>query len=387
MVAKAYDPSYLRAVKYWDLDFEEKGSGAGVSEEEAKRRVRELLEESIRLRLRADVPVSVYLSGGLDSCTTLALSAHLLHQAHPTAPLDAFTISFPEHHEYDEASIAERFSKLHNTKFHKIPLKQDEMVNYFEEATFHAESFNSNMNYLGKYALSRELRGLGYKVALSGEGSDEIFLGYPFFKKHLLDGWEAERKERFLERLLGDNKLTKSAFGLDRVPTEMDKECLASELQVGTKEAFCHVPQFNVLLEVTSRFLCPEVIHKMRGCWDACYNDTYLWMKTLFPSILLGTFGDRMEMANSIEVRTPFLDHKLVEYVTKLPAHLKIKIDEERSTMIEKYILRESVKELLHAENYQRLDVISSAQPPNPPLATVLHQQHTLLHSQSNRVE
>jgi asparagine synthase (glutamine-hydrolysing) len=373
VVSKTSDPSSLRTFQYWDMDYEEIGNNNNITEEEAKHNVRKLLEEAIKFRLRADVPVGVYLSGGLDSCATLAIANTILKRDYGSnGTVDAFSISFDEHKEFDEAPIADRFAQKYGAKFHKIPLRQQEMVNCYESAIYHAENFNINLNFVAKYALSKFVKENKYKVVLSGEGSDEMFLGYPFFKVTLLlnqlKNMDPKEREDFTKKLLGDNIAFRSMLKQDDTPEQErfqkylgfksgmfgSNPMLSGASQLVNPE-FKDMANADVVNSISMSFLSPAVIDKMRNKWNPVYSESYIWLKTIFVCSLLSTYGDRMELANSVEVRTPFLDHHLVEYVTKLPLHLKIKLDLQNSRMIEKHILRESVKDLLNDELYNRI--------------------------------
>jgi asparagine synthase (glutamine-hydrolysing) len=372
VITSTVDPSHLQVKQYWDLTYEEKGKEKYITEEEAKENVRKLLTDAIKFRLRADVPVGVYLSGGLDSCTALALCNTILKQEYGSdGSVDAFSISFAEHAEFDEAPIADRFAKKYNAKFHKILLRQQEMIDYLESATYHAESFNVNMNYVAKYALSKAVRENGYKVVISGEGSDEIFLGYPTFKNTLLKNelrnMDKAERENVIKKLFGDNPAFRLI--LDTKDIEEEKEffrlagyrtgnpLLLSSFGIDkfAKDNIPVMPNLGTVNRLIMGITSPAVLNNMRNNWHEAYSDAYIWFKTIFPSFLLATFGDRMELANSVEVRTPFLDHHLVDYVNQLPVKMKIKIDLQNNRMIEKYILKEAVKDLLNDELYNRI--------------------------------
>jgi asparagine synthase (glutamine-hydrolysing) len=371
-VATLTDPANLRVVPYWDLTYEKLGQEQKITEEEAKTNVRRLLSDAIKFRLRADVPVGVYLSGGLDSCTALALSNTILKKEYGSdGSVDAFSISFADHEEFDEAPIADRFAKKYNAKFHKVLLRQQEMIEHFEAATYHAESFNVNMNYVAKYALSKAVRENGYKVVISGEGSDEMFLGYPTFKNALLQNelrnMNKEEKEQVIKKLFGDN-LAMRVF-LEQIDGDDQKDFLKlmgyssglswifapSGFSSMIRDDLKNIQYPSSVARLMCDFLSPQVLDNMRNKWHPVYSDSYIWCKTIFQSFLLASYGDRMELANSVEVRTPFLDHHLVDYVNQLPVKMKIKPDFENNRMIEKYILREAVKDLLNDELYNRI--------------------------------
>ena len=139
-----------------------------------------MLDEAVRLRLRADVPVGCYLSGGLDSCTVLGLAAR-----HAREPIRAFTLAFDQA-AYDEEAIAREMAALADAEFCPIPMRQADLADDFADATWHSETLCVNAHGVAKYALSRAVRDAGYKVVLTGEGSDEILAGYPHFRRDML---------------------------------------------------------------------------------------------------------------------------------------------------------------------------------------------------------
>ena len=138
------------------------------------------LDNAVRLRLRADVPVGCYLSGGLDSCAVLGLAAR-----HHREPIRAFTLAFDQA-AYDEEAIAREMAALAGAEFCPIPIRQADLADDFADATWHAETLCFNAHGVAKYVLSRAVRDAGYKVVLTGEGSDEILAGYPHFRRDML---------------------------------------------------------------------------------------------------------------------------------------------------------------------------------------------------------
>ena len=138
------------------------------------------LEEAVRIRLRADVPVGCYLSGGLDSCAVLGLAAR-----HHREPIRAFTLTF-DRAEYDEGEIAREMAAKAGAEFCPIPIRQDDLADHFADAITQAETLCFNAHGVAKYLLSRAVRDAGYKVVLTGEGSDEILGGYAFFRRDML---------------------------------------------------------------------------------------------------------------------------------------------------------------------------------------------------------
>ena len=158
-----------------------------------------MLEEAVRLRLRADVPVGCYLSGGLDSCAVLGLAAR-----HRRDPICAFTLTF-DRGDYDEEKEAREMATKAGADFFPIPIRQDDLADHFADAIQQSETFCFNAHGVAKYLLSRAVRDAGYKVVITGEGSDEILGGYAHFRRDMLlynrDGQDPARIAALLHDL------------------------------------------------------------------------------------------------------------------------------------------------------------------------------------------
>ena len=167
--------------QYWDFDYPRPATARGArSDAEHVAEFRHELDEAVRIRLRADVPVGCYLSGGLDSCAVLGLAAR-----HHAEPIRAFTLTFDQA-AYDEGPIAKEMAELAGAEYHPIPIRQHDLADHFADAIWQAETLCVNAHGVAKYLLSRAVRDAGYKVVLTGEGSDEILGGYPHFRRDML---------------------------------------------------------------------------------------------------------------------------------------------------------------------------------------------------------
>src|SRR5262249_51460206 len=198
----------VRVVRYWDFDYPQAGSaGAGPSDAEAAAAFRAALDEAVRLRLRADVPVGCYLSGGLDSCAVLGLAA-----AHCDRPIRAFTLTF-DRPEYDEGALACEAAARAGAAFTPVPATHDDLADDFADAVGQAEALLVNAHGVAKYRLSRAVRGAGYKVVLTGEGADEILAGYPHFRRDLLlqgaPGQDPDEARRRVDELGASNPVSR----------------------------------------------------------------------------------------------------------------------------------------------------------------------------------
>jgi asparagine synthase (glutamine-hydrolysing) len=347
--------SAVRMVRYWDFDFPETTPGhctpAHIEE------VRAALDEATRLRLRADVPVACYLSGGLDSCTVLGLA-----QRHVTRPIRAFTLGF-EGAEYDESEIAVEMAKKAGAELDLIPIGQRAFADDFVETVFHGERTIGNGNSVAKFRLSRAVRDAGVKVVLTGEGSDEVFAGYPHYRRDMFRALARDnpaRAQELLDELEKNNTVSRGILMPDGEGVGLDAARRTLGIAPSWMEAFA-TAGFKLRPLLTQRYadeltdrdvLAPfmatlEVGRRLRGR-HVVHQSMYLWAKTMLPNFILSVLGDRMEMAHSVEGRVPFLDHHVVELANKLP------IDALIHGSTEKYVVREAAKPFITDRVYRR---------------------------------
>src|SRR5215472_2846162 len=345
--------------QYWDFNYPRANGAASLrSDADYAAEFRQSLEEAVRLRLRADVPVGCYLSGGLDSCAVLGLAAK-----HHPASIRAFTLTF-DRAEYDEGEIAREMAAKAGAEFFPIPIRQDDLADHFSDAIACSETLCFNAHGVAKYLLSRAVRNAGYKVVLTGEGSDEILGGYPHFRRDVLlnnsHGQDAEVVARLLKQLnestpvsrgllLPDGNagpLTRVKKLLGFVPSWMEAfSARAWKMRAVFSESF--LAQFGERQGFQAFLDNTDVRGQLAGR-DPLHQSLYMWAKTVLPGYILTTLGDRMEMAHSVEGRVPFLDHQVVEVIRSQPPNQKVR------GMTEKYVLREAVRDLITDTVYRR---------------------------------
>ena len=350
---------HLQVNQYWDFDYPKAEEAAPRrSDADYAAEFRYELEEAVRIRLRADVPVGVYLSGGLDSCSVLGLAAK-----HHPEPIRAFTLTF-EQAAYDEGPIAKEMAAMAGAEFNPIPICQQNLAENFADAIAQAETLCVNAHGVAKFLLSCAVRNAGYKVVITGEGSDEILGGYPHFRRDMLlynrEGQDPEAIKELLSWLDDHNSVSRGLLLPDGDTGPLD----------GVRRILGYVPSWietfssravkmRPLLDgaFRERFSCSEGVYGILDEVDArsqltgrdpLHQSLYLWSKTVMAGYILTMLGDRMEMAHSIEGRVPFLDHKLVELIRSQPVNQKIR------GMTEKYVLREAVKDVITDTVYQR---------------------------------
>ncbi len=329
----------LRVEPYWQLDY---ASSGGASEGEYAERLLELLVDATRIRLRADVPVGAYLSGGLDSAVVAAIVRRFTE-----TPLTTFSVTFQEP-EFDESSHQRAVAESLGTRHYEAPCSCEDITSVFPAVVWHAEKPVLRTAPAPLFILSGLVRDRGYKVVLTGEGSDEIFGGYDIFKEAKVRRFCAGRPESRLRPLLF-KKLYPYLPNLQA----QSPEYLSAFFHIAERDLssrlFSHLPRW----ELTSKlklFLSADALNEIGnedpytelerqlpadyGGWDVLSQAQYLETKYLLPGYLLSSQADRVAMAHSVEGRYPFLDHRVVEFANSLPPRLKMK------ALAEKYILK-----------------------------------------------
>jgi asparagine synthase (glutamine-hydrolysing) len=352
-------PTGMQLCRYWDFSYPETESlAAARTDADWTEELHATLDEAVRLRLRADVPVGCYLSGGLDSCSVIGLAAR-----HLSTPIRAFTLAF-EDAAYDEAPIAREMAARANAEFYPIPIRQADLAEHFADAAWNAEALFINAHGVAKYVLSRAVRDAGYKVVLTGEGSDEILAGYPHFRRDMLLYDSAGQDPAVVRALLAEleqNNAVSRGMLLpdgDSAPLDAVRNALGFvpswiEAAGGRLFKLQGLWSDDTQVALGARVAFGEMMNELpirdRLAGRAPVNQAlYLWAKTVLPNYILTVLGDRMEMAHSVEGRVPFLDHEVVELISRMPVHLKIR------GMTEKYVLREAARPVLTDAVYRR---------------------------------
>jgi asparagine synthase (glutamine-hydrolysing) len=350
---------HVEVHQYWDFHYPLADRNAPQrSDADWAAEFRLALEEAVRIRLRADVPVGCYLSGGLDSCAVLGLAAR-----HHRKPIRAFTLTF-DRAEYDEGEIAREMAAKAGAEFCPIPIRQDDLADHFADAITQAETLCFNAHGVAKYLLSRAVRDAGYKVVLTGEGSDEILGGYAFFRRDMLlynrQGQDPAVVAGLLDELARLNTVSRGltlpdgdAGSLDTVKRLLGFVPSWIETLSAGSEKMRRLLDGDFLQKFSQRegfrsFLSDIDVRGQLTGRDPLHQSLYLWAKAGLPSYILTMLGDRMEMAHSIEGRVPFLDHHVVEVVRSQPVSQKIR------GMTEKYVLREAARDVISDTVYRR---------------------------------
>lgn len=347
----------IKQYQYWDMPFPQEGDRpAEYDEQEWIEAVREKLLEAVQLRLEADVPVGCYLSGGIDSCSILGLAA-----AARQSPVKAFTIGF-DNKDYDESPIAREMAISTGADQDVMMLDASHLYDNFVETLWHTERTIYNTLGVAKLLMSRHVRSVNYKVVLTGEGSDELFGGYPAFRRdmflHGLDHLTLPERAEWEQLLAEQNKLFKGAMlAEDEVinPALNDKVGFTPSCLQPWLASAARVPEIlsqDYAQQLTGYDPGAAIAEKLDGDKLAGRHPLdkaqYVWIKTMLEGQILTWGGDRVDMANSMEARPAFLDHHLAEMAAQLPPSLRIK------GRTEKYVLREAMKGLLPEVLYKR---------------------------------
>jgi asparagine synthase (glutamine-hydrolysing) len=330
-------PPRVRDNIYWEIDFPDQGQEEfGGNEKDMVDAFEQVMLRSVDRRLRADVPVVSYLSGGVDSSLVVALACKTLGRAIPT-----FTIRIDDP-ELDETSGAGQVARHVGAEPVVVNCGPNDVLGNYPELIRAAESPVIDTSCASLLMLARQVHRQGYKVALTGEGADEWLAGYPWFKVHRLLG--------FLDVIPGVrlSHLVRRAFlRLGGVPQFPWATIARSEEAVGGPNPwldFCGPVSLSKL-----RFFSPKMHdvmaehvpysdlglnrERMRR-WHPFNRGLYLGARLLLPGLLLNAKGDRVAMNASVETRYPFLDEEVFAFLAKLHPRWKLR------GLKEKYLLR-----------------------------------------------
>jgi len=357
IIDRRHGQFHIRDEKYWDMDFPLASERPDkYEEEEYIEGVREKLMHAVQLRLEADVPVACYLSGGIDSCAILGLSA-----ASQQSAVKAFTIGFDDA-AYDETAIAKQMARATQADQDILMLQADHLYDNFVQTLWHTERTIYNTLGVAKFLMSKHVNAAGYKVVVTGEGSDELFAGYPAFRRdmflHGLDSLSPEERQSWEQMLAENNKLFKGAMLAEDAIDDpaltrrvgFTPSCLQPWLASARHTPGLIHPELRALLAdyQPGTAIAEQLDEEMLRDRHPLDRAQYVWIKTMLEGQILTWGGDRVDMANSMEARPAFLDHHLAEYACTIPPSMRIK------GRTEKYVLREAMKGLLPKVLYER---------------------------------
>ncbi len=329
--------------RYWDVDFSGRvESNLGI--EDSAERLKELLVDSTRLQLRSDVPVGAYLSGGLDSSVTTALIRNF-----SSSRLETFSVAF-EDAAFDESGFQAEVSRALGTVHHEIRCRYSDISDVFPRVVWHAEKPVVRTAPAPLLMLSGLVRSSDFKVVLTGEGADEVLGGYDIFREtKIREFWSREPQSKTRPLLL--KRLYPYLPQFQKSPGAYTAAFFGKAVASVEDVFFSHRPRwdtsgrnrvfFSDALADSIKGSAPErgfskTLPDGFASWSPLHRAEYLEMKGLLPGYILSSQGDRVSMANSIEGRFPFLDHRVVEFCASMPDRHKINV------LNEKYALKKA---------------------------------------------
>jgi len=358
---------------YWDSQFERTSGVVDPSQEQAyAEQLLELLIDATQIRLRSDVPVGAYLSGGLDSTFTTALVKKFTN-----ARLRTFSVTFDDP-EFDESSFQTEVVRFLDTEHQEIRCSKNQIGEVFPDVIWHTEKPVLRTAPAPLYLLSRLVQNSGYKVVVTGEGSDEVLGGYDIFKENKIRRfWESQHDSKMRPVLL--RRLYPYLQNLQNQPDAYRKAFFHINVDPNLQPFFSHIPRWELTAKLKT-FFSDTVRAEIAGddgyskvraglpqsysSWDSFCQAQYLETKYLLPGYILSSQGDRMAMAHSVEGRFPFLDYRVVEFASRLPVSLKMKV------LNEKYLLKRCAAGLIppsvakrHKQPYRAPEGCSFLQP------------------------
>ncbi|HEY7865749.1 MAG TPA: asparagine synthase (glutamine-hydrolyzing) [Psychromonas sp.] len=351
--------------RYWDWEFPLQNEFRSGSEAQLREELLALLIDATQIRLRADVPVGAYLSGGLDSSSLVALIHHFSNTA-----LRTFSLGF-DSKSFDERDHQEQMIKQINADNSHIICHDSDIADHFVDTIWHTESPVLRTAPVPMKLLSNLVRSKGYKVVLTGEGADEVLGGYDIFKESKLRQFWAKQPSSVMRP-----KLLKRLYPyLDLSPGRAQvylQNFYGVNLDRPDIPFFAHEPRWSntakcknffhdsfkeQLLENSEKILQANLSPQLTR-WHHFNRAQYVEAKTLMAGYLLCAQGDRMLMANSVEGRFPFLDHRVIEFANQLHPNIKMKV------LNEKYLLKKAVAKYVpdsilrrHKQPYRAPDI------------------------------
>lgn len=349
---------YMKASKqgitfhaYWQLCF-------SAIDERSERPFADVLEEfrwlfndAIRLRLRSDVPVAAYLSGGLDSCTTTAFMKTAFMEKAAANHLSTFSIGFADQ-EFDETTYQKLAAQHFATAHTSLCCDSAAIASVFPEVIRHAETPILRTAPAPMYLLSKLVRENGIKVVMTGEGADEMLAGYNIFKEMAIRRfWGRQPDSEIRPQLL--RRLYPYLPQLQQAPSGVLRLFFGHRLNESASPLYSHLLRWHNTARIKRYFtadFCQQTadydpyldvqsqLPERFAGWQPLAQAQYLETTIFMSNYLLSAQGDRMTMANSVEGRYPFLDYRIIEFCARLPSTFKLR------GLSEKYLLKQMMQ-------------------------------------------
>jgi asparagine synthase (glutamine-hydrolysing) len=335
-----YSRKGLAIHKFWELNFND--CNPAISLSDALEKFNELFTNAVRIRLRADVEVAAYLSGGIDSSTTVAYIKDI-----EPGVLNTFSIGF-EDKDFDESKYQEEAVRYLKTNHRAISCTSREIAETFPKVVWHSETPLTRTAPTPMLILSKLVRDNNIKVVITGEGSDEILAGYDIFREAIIRRfWASQPSSSIRPSLL--KKIYPDIPHLRNASPNILKMFFGYRLEDTGNPLYSHLLRWNNSNHIKKHF-SDHIRESVNGYdpladlagrlpesfmeWSPLARSQWLETTVFMSGYLLSSQGDRMAMANSVEGRYPFLDYRVIEYCSSLPDKLKL------NGLNEKYLLK-----------------------------------------------
>ena len=344
--------------EYWKLELTpaDDDDGDGRHEDPLRDELLALLVDATRIRLRSDVPVGTYLSGGLDSTLVTALVKRAVGDN-----LRSFSVRF-EDVEFDESPYQDEAIAFLQTDHSSVRCSYDDIGGVFSDVVWHTEQPILRTAPAPLFLLSRHVRNSGFKVVVTGEGADEVFGGYDIFKETKIRHFWASRPDSAWRPLLL-KRLYPYMDGIQRQSPAYLKRFFQIAPEDVASPFFSHLPRWRLTAKLKA-FLSEDAraetgrhdsLAALEGMLPTSYRDLrpfsqaeYLEASLLLPGYILSSQGDRMAMAHAVEGRYPFLDHRVVQFASRLSTRMKMKV------LDQKHLLKRAAEGLIPESVRQR---------------------------------
>ena len=332
--------------RYWELPIIKPNGYRYKKAKVAAEDFENIFSDAVRLRLRADVPVAAYLSGGIDS----SLTTSFIKEISPDN-LQTFSIGFTEK-DFDESSYQNIASSYFKTQHVSISCSAKDIANNFKDVIWHTEAPLLRTAPMPMSLLAKNVKKHNIKVVITGEGADELLGGYNIFKEtKIRHFWAKDPQSKYRPLLL--KKLYPYLPQMNNANSNILKMFFGYKLKETSSPIYSHLLRWNNTSRINNylseayknkiknynpvKDLEEELKTKLDG-FDFLEKAQWIELSLFMSGYLLSSQGDRMAMANSIEGRYPFLDHRVIEFCMKLPPDLKL------NGLNEKYLLKKMMK-------------------------------------------
>ncbi|HET9406357.1 MAG TPA: asparagine synthase (glutamine-hydrolyzing) [Candidatus Sulfotelmatobacter sp.] len=347
---------HIRLHQYWSPPYGQAVDSLNGNDQARAEELLHLLYDATRIRLRSDVPVGAYLSGGIDSTLTTALIRKIAHDR-----LRSFSITFAEA-EFDEGPYQRQASAFIGTQHSSVSCSQNDIAKVFPHVIQHAEQPLFRTAPAPMFLLSKLVRENGFKVVLTGEGADEALGGYDIFKEAKIRRfWGNNLDSKWRPLLL--KRLYPFLPDFQKQPAANLRHFFRVTEEDLSNPLFSHLPRWELTAKLKLLFspdfqaaigkydalaqLAESLPPEFRS-WPHFSQAEFLEARYFLPGYLLSSQGDRVAMAHSVEGRYPFLDYRVIEFAAKLPVRSKMRV------LNQKYILKRACEGLIPESILQR---------------------------------